>query len=123
MKIPMMIFLSAALIAPPDIVFAAAGDPAGAPRYCADSLGRRIACAPTREGRSVGEADEEFPWLVGGGVLLAGGVAAAAIVATGDNGGGGGGPLILSPLSTTTNNVTNDFSTTDNSTTNISISP
>lgn len=122
MKIPMMIFLSAALIAPPDIVFAAAGDPAGAPRYCADSLGRRIACAPTQEGRSVGAADEDFPWLLGGGLLLAGGVAAAAIVATSDSG-GGGGPLILSPLSTTTNNVTNDFSTTDNSTTNISISP
>jgi hypothetical protein len=110
MKIPMMIFLSAALVAPPQLAFAAAGDPAVAPKYCADSLGRRIVCPPTQEGRSVGEADDDTPWLLGGGLLLAGGVAAAAIVATSGNGGGGAVPLIFPqttvPTSTTPPQVT-----------------
>ncbi|HEY8261369.1 MAG TPA: hypothetical protein VIG55_09175 [Methylosinus sp.] len=111
MKIPMMIFLSAALIAPPQMVFAAAGDPAVAPRYCSDPLGRRIVCPPTQEGRSVGEVDDDTPWLIGGGLLLAGGVAAAAIVASSGDSGGGGGALFLSPTTVnnyyTTNNTTN----------------
>lgn len=118
MKIPMMIFLSAALIAPPHAVFAAAGDPAVTPKYCADSLGRRIVCPPTQEGRSVGEADDDVPWLLGGGLLLAGGVTAAAIVATSGGGGGGGGAFFAPPAT-----INNYYTTTTTRPTTVIIVP
>lgn len=107
MKFPMMILLSAALIAPSNVAFAASGDPAEQKR-CVDSLGRRIACTPAQEGRSVGEVgDDQSPLLIGGGLLLAGGIAAA--IAASDSG-GGGGALFLSTSSPTTNNyVTNNY--------------
>ncbi|ATQ70079.1 MULTISPECIES: hypothetical protein [Methylosinus] len=81
MKILVPLLLSAALVAPSGAAFA---DPADskAPKYCADSLGRRVIC-PTREGRSVGSSDEDpDPLLVGGGVLLLGGVTAGALALT-----------------------------------------
>jgi hypothetical protein len=97
MKLPILLLLSAALIAPPSAGFAAPNTP-NESRYCADSLGRRVAC-PSREGRSVGQSDEDpDPLLVGGGLLLLGGIAGGVLALTNKS---DGGTPFFAPLTTT----------------------
>lgn len=92
----MTVLLSVALIAPSGVAFAAASNP-GQPQNCTDSLGRKAACPrPAKEGRSVGESNDDIdPALLGGGLLVLGGIAGGALALSNSNSGGGGAPFFL----------------------------